>query len=74
MRNPTLAVLFLLLAAPALAYLDPGPASFFFNILIAAFVGAMFYVRSFLRGLLAVLKGKKRQAQEAQPESAPQAE
>lgn len=47
-----LGLLFLLLAAvevPARAYVDPGTGTMFFQVLAAAFLGAVFHVRKAIR-------------------------
>lgn len=48
----------LILPPPAKAYLDPGSASFLFQILIAGTLGALFYIKTILKWIKNLFTGK----------------
>jgi hypothetical protein len=41
----------------AYAYLDPGTSSYFLQLLIAGLLGALFFIKTFWRSILRVVKG-----------------
>jgi hypothetical protein len=53
-----------LLAAPALAYLDPGTMTLILNTIAAAFFGAIYMVKLRWHQLKAFFKGKRGEADE----------
>jgi uncharacterized membrane protein len=67
-RNPrtldhllTLLLLFFLFEEPVYAYVDPGAGSLLWQIVVAGFVGVLFYVRCLLGSLLRKKEGKPSQ-------------
>jgi hypothetical protein len=69
-RNPrtidhllTVLFLFFLFEEPVYAYVDPGVGSLLWQIVVAGFVGALFYVRRLLGSLLA----RKKEGKPSQP-------
>jgi len=47
----------LIVPAPAKAYLDPGSASFLFQILIAGALGTLFYIKTIIRWIKNLFTG-----------------
>jgi hypothetical protein len=48
----------LILPSPVKAYLDPGSASFLFQILIAGALGALFYIKTILKWIKNLFRRK----------------
>ena len=51
--------LFLVFARSAHAYIDPGTGSFIFQLLIAGFLGSLFFVKTMIRSIKGYFKKKK---------------
>jgi len=49
-------ILFITLTKNAYAYLDPGTGSYFFQLLIAGLLGALFLIKSFWKNLAVAAK------------------
>ena len=62
-----LVIVFLLVSAPAMAYVDPGSGSLIIQMLIAASVGAVFYFRQVRDKIKSILFGDKKA--EAKPDA-----
>ena len=58
-----LLLLFFLFEEPVFAYVDPGAGSLLWQIVVAGFVGVLFYVRRLLGSLLA----RKKEGKPSQP-------
>ena len=56
-----LLLLFFLFEEPVFAYVDPGAGSLLWQIVVAGFVGVLFYVRRLLGSLLTKKEGKPSQ-------------
>jgi len=50
----------------AFLYTDPGSGALIWQLLVASFVGGLFYVRSFIRRITAMISGRKSMVQSDQ--------